>query len=284
VVGCPGRIQDFVNDRDLILKSCYYCVLDEADRMLDMGFEPQIRTILDECPSKETRQTCLFTATWPREVRTLADNYIKTPVTVQVGSKDPLTGNKDIVQHVKICQGEKEKRDALLEILEDLKSTNGNALVFVNQKRAVQDLQYNLSKREGVPCNCMHGDMAQRDRDWALEEFKTGRSRVMIATDVCARGLDVRNISIVVNWDPANNAEDHTHRVGRTGRAGDTGNAYTFLGWSDRSKAQDVLVTMKKSGQKPPDELLQIVGERSSGGGGGKAGWGSGGGWKSNGW
>merc|ERR1719263_2517997 len=124
--------------------------------------------------------------------------------------------------------------------------------------------------------------MDQRERERALNDFKTGRSRVMIATDVAARGLDIRNVGIVVNYDPANNAEDHTHRVGRTGRAGDKGDAYTFLSSSDRSKAEQIKYTLKKTGQEIPDELAQLLGSRSKYGSGG-GGWGGGAGW-GNGW
>ena len=229
------------------------------------------------------RQTAMFTATWPNEVRTLARDFIRDPIIVQVGSTDPLTGNKDITQHIRICDNDNDKRRELMDILNEMKNTEGNALIFCATKSTVKDLQYNLSKRERVPCTCMHGDMEQRERDNNLWNFKKGNDRVMVATDVCARGLDVRNISIVINWDPANNAEDHTHRVGRTGRAGDTGNAYTFLGSRDRDKAKQVLYTVKKAGQDPPRELLELAGMSGGGGrGGGGAGWGSGGGWGSS--
>jgi len=156
-----------------------------------------------------------------------------------------------------------------------MKRTDGNALIFCATKNSVKDLHRNLSRGEGVPCTAMHGDMEQRERDRNLYGFKTGRDRVMVATDVAARGLDVSNIAIVVNWDPANNAEDHTHRVGRTGRAGKQGDAYTFLHPGDKDEAKQVLYTVKKAGQTPPQELLEVAGMNYGGGGGG-AGWGQG--------
>lgn len=266
LIATPGRLNDFINQGSVYLGECRFAVLDEADRMLDMGFEPQIRQIMDKCPS-HNRQTAMFTATWPKECKKLSDHYIKNPQQIQIGS-DEISANKNIQQHIEVCKDDREKNDALKKVLGYL-SQAGNCLVFCNTKKKCRDLTWELNedRRLNLSAVELHGDLDQRARDSALGDFRAGKARVMIATDVAARGLDVRNITIVVNYDAPNNIEDYVHRIGRTGRAEDKGDAYTFLSsWGDEKKAQQIKELMVNAGQDVP-QALQSLCDGGSGGG-----------------
>jgi len=220
-----------------------------------MGFEPQIKEIMDRVSTD--RQTAMFTATWPKECRELADKYIKYPVQVQIGG-DNITANQDITQHIEICEREDEKKGVLKRILAELSPT-GSCLIFCNMKRTCRDL---ASQLRGGPLGAeeLHGDLNQQQRDSAMSYFKSGKARVLVATDVAARGLDLRNITMVINFDAPNNAEDYVHRIGRTGRAGDQGDAYTILlSRGDEKKAKDIQSLMEKAQQEVPQNLSDLV-------------------------
>merc|ERR1719188_1401992 len=164
------------------------------------------------------------------------------------------------------------------EVFPQLQRTNSSALIFVKTKRAAAQMHSTLA-RAGAPIVCLHGDMEQRDRDHALWAFKQGKAKVLVATDVAQRGLDIKNVQVVVNYDPPNNGEDYVHRIGRTGRAGEKGDSWTLLYDNEFSVAQQIEKVMKKAGQAIPQELQEILGARGGGfGGGGKGGWGGGGG------
>jgi len=198
-----------------------------------MGFEPQIRTLINAIP--QGRQTMMFSATWPKEVRKLAADYLRSPVHIQIGSHDNAA-NKDIQQHAIIVRNIMEKQDKVREILRNMSNPEDRVLIFVNTKRMCEQLGYEL-RRERIYCATIHGDREQRERDQALQAFKSGRSPVLAATDVAARGLDIKGVKMVINFDAATNAEDHVHRIGRTGRIGNMGVSTSFVtGWEPALK------------------------------------------------
>merc|ERR1719433_72931 len=272
IVACPGRLNDFLEGGQIRLEGVMKLVLDEADRMLDMGFEPQIRKILERLPRK--RHTLFFTATWPKEVRRLASEILYHPYKVMIGNRDVLKGNQDVIQVVKFVDGFQKER-AMMDLLQEAGLTNrssaGKALVFSNTKRGCDQLSQHMY-RAGISCSSIHGDKDQAQRDQALNSLKDGRIKVLVATDVAARGLDIKGIGLVVNYDPANNTEDYVHRIGRTGRAGAKGFAVTLMSRQDAGKARGMVEVMERTNQEIPRELQDMA--RSSGGGDRRDRWG----------
>eukprot|EP00434_Breviolum_minutum_P011544 symbB.v1.2.010179.t1/scaffold651.1/size176249/9 len=279
VAATPGRLNDFLRERSIDLANCDYLVLDEADRMLDMGFEPQIKELIEYLPKE--RQTALYTATWPPEVKAIARQLTKDPQHIQVGSEDNASANADITQHIMKVRNEKDKMNFLEQtIFPQLQRTGGAALIFVKTKKSATGLFQTLS-RAGAPIVQLHGDMDQHARDNALYAFKHGKAKVLVATDVAQRGLDIKNVQYVINYDAPANMEDYVHRIGRTGRAGEKGDAYTCLYDTEQQIARNIEKMFIKSGQEVPPDLKDIV--RGSvaaawGGGGGGGGGGYGGG------
>merc|ERR1712190_514270 len=234
------------------------------------------------------------TATWPREVKHVAEALTQYPSHIQVGSSDSQTTNSDITQHIVKIRSESDKMKFLEDdIFPQLQGSGGAALIFTKTKRAAASM-HNTLVRAGAPIVCLHGDMEQRDRDHALWAFKNGKAKGLVATDVAQRGLDIKNVQFVVNYDPPSNSEDYVHRIGRPGRGGEKGDAYTFLYENETGPAQFILKVMKKSGQTVPQELKDICGgygggsaSNLSGGwgnyrgsGGGASGFGGGGGYR----
>eukprot|EP00929_Paragymnodinium_shiwhaense_P071140 TRINITY_DN36143_c0_g1_i1.p1 TRINITY_DN36143_c0_g1~~TRINITY_DN36143_c0_g1_i1.p1 ORF type:complete len:836 (-),score=102.97 TRINITY_DN36143_c0_g1_i1:141-2648(-) len=253
LVCTPGRLNDLLDPPlglsiAVDVKSVKYLILDEADRMLDMGFEPQIRKIISKLP--EDRQTAMFTATWPPTVRRLASEFQKSPVEVRIGEVENLRVNKDIEQEILFCRDVMDKEDRLGDILRE--TAPAQAIVFVNQKRMCDVVALRIQGSV-----CIHGDKDQRERDMALNLFKQGARRVLVATDVAARGLDIKSLPLVINFDPPNRDEDYVHRVGRTGRAGNKGKAVTLLTNEDGREAAFIADMMKRDGIKVPDELAR---------------------------
>jgi len=259
VIGTPGRINDFLEGGQIQLGQVAYLVMDEADRMLDMGFEPQIRKIVRGVPTQ--RQTLFFTATWPKAVRALAYEFLRSPVQVEVGDINSLNANKDITQFVHMTRSQQDKQQLLQQIFASLEA-GSRTLVFTSTKRMADQLGMQLQRSIG--CGIIHGDKDQRERESVLNDFKSGRRPVMIATDVAARGIDVKECKAVINYDFPGNIEDYIHRIGRTGRAGAKGEAHTFMDGQgkDGKYARSLTEIMIKAEQKIPRQLAQLAGLR----------------------
>jgi ATP-dependent RNA helicase RhlE len=222
IVATPGRLLDHLEKQNLILDDLEVLVLDEADRMLDMGFAPQIQKVIADCPA--WRQTLLFSATMAPEIEVLARKYLRKPVVVQVGRRSSAATT---VTHV-VYPVPRHKKTALLADLLRGPVGDGSVLVFTRTKagadRVVDDLN-----AAGIGANAMHADKGQAQRQKALEDFRSGVSRVLVATDIAQRGLDITGITHVVNFDVPHQPEDYVHRIGRTGRAASSGDAITFM-------------------------------------------------------
>ncbi|BGP51859.1 ATP-dependent RNA helicase dbp2 [Rhodotorula kratochvilovae] len=273
VIATPGRLIDMLESGKTNLRRVTYLVMDEADRMLDMGFEPQIRKILDQI--RPDRQTLMFSATWPKEVQKLAHTYLKDFIQVTIGSLE-LSANLNITQIVEVCS-DFEKRGKLIKHLEKISAENAKVLIFIGTKRVADDLTKYL-RQDGWPALAIHGDKQQQERDWVLGEFKSGRSPIMIATDVASRGLDVKDIGYVINYDMPNGIEDYIHRIGRTGRAGAKGTAYSYVTPDQGRMAKDLVKILSDAKQVVPPQLSEIAMFSSGGGGGrGRGGGGRGG-------
>uniref|UniRef100_A0A7S3QTV7 RNA helicase n=1 Tax=Dunaliella tertiolecta TaxID=3047 RepID=A0A7S3QTV7_DUNTE len=253
VIATPGRLLDMLDSHATNLRRVTYLVLDEADRMLDMGFEPQIRKIVSQI--RPDRQTLLWSATWPTEVQHIADAMLINPYKVIIGSPD-LKANHNITQVVQMVS-DKDKYPKLIKLLG--KEMDGRRiLIFAETKRGCDDLTRRL-RMDGFPALGLHGDKNQIERDWVLAEFKAAKHPIMIATDVAARGLDVKDIKCVINFDMPHTAEDYVHRIGRTGRAGARGAAYSFFTVSDARLARPIVQILEEAGQNVPQSLQQMA-------------------------
>ncbi|XP_078069558.1 putative ATP-dependent RNA helicase DDX43 [Mustelus asterias] len=253
VIATPGRLNDLQMNNYINLKSITYLVLDEADRMLDMGFEPQIMKILLDI--RPDRQTIMTSATWPDGVRRLAKSYLKNPMMAYVGTLD-LAAVETVEQNVLVIP-EEEKRSYTLHFIESMNPTD-KVIIFVGRKLTADDLSSDFSL-QGIPVQSLHGDREQYDREQALEDFKEGRVRILIATDLASRGLDVHDITHVFNFDFPRNIEEYVHRIGRTGRAGRMGSAITLVTRSDWRFAAELIAILERACQPVPEELLTMA-------------------------
>lgn len=255
VIATPGRLNDFLITKTTTLSRCTYVVLDEADRMLDMGFEPQIRQALEGVPLE--RQILMFSATWPKEVRTLAKDYLGEFVQVNVGSTE-LSANRNIQQIVHVCEQD-EKAEKFTEIMHKISGLGfGKTLVFTNTKKSVDYLERVL-RGNGWPALGIHGDRTQLQRDMIINKFKTGKTNILVATDVAARGLDVDGVTHVVNYDYPNTSEDYIHRIGRTGRQDNKGISHSILTEENARQAKDLIEVLKEAKQDIPKELYDLA-------------------------
>mmetsp|Transcript_15323 Transcript_15323/g.37909 ORF Transcript_15323/g.37909 Transcript_15323/m.37909 type:complete len:265 (+) Transcript_15323:2-796(+) len=228
-----------------------------------MGFEPQIRKILSQI--RPDRQTLMWSATWPREVQGLARDFLKDPIKIKVGSTELRTA-AGITQIIDCVEGH-EKRGKLARLLESVMANKSKVLVFAETKRGCDELT-RIMRMDGWPALAIHGDKKQAERDWVLNEFRSGRSPIMVATDVAARGLDVKDINFVINYDFPGTVETYVHRVGRTGRAGATGTAYSFFTPDNYKMARELVQVLKDANQQVPDQLMQYSTRAPSGGSG----------------
>ncbi|CAH2267813.1 jg5750 [Pararge aegeria aegeria] len=274
VIATPGRLIDVLENRYLVLNRCTYVVLDEADRMIDMGFEPDVQKILEYMPvsnikpdtdaaedasvllanyntKKKYRQTVMFTATMPPAVERLARSYLRRPAIVYIGSVGkPVDRTEQVVYLI----GENEKRKRLTEILQ--RNVEPPIIIFVNQKKGADVLAKGLEKLGFNACT-LHGGKGQEQRDFALASLKNGSKDILVATDVAGRGIDIKDVSMVINYDMAKSIEDYTHRIGRTGRAGKTGKAVSFVTKEDSAIYYDLKqVLLASSVSTCPPELM----------------------------
>ncbi|XP_073182455.1 probable ATP-dependent RNA helicase DDX17 isoform X2 [Lepidochelys kempii] len=264
-IATPGRLIDFLEAGKTNLRRCTYLVLDEADRMLDMGFEPQIRKIVDQI--RPDRQTLMWSATWPKEVRQLAEDFLRDYVQINVGNLE-LSANHNILQIVDVCM-ESEKDHKLIQLMEEIMAEKENkTIIFVETKRRCDDLTRRM-RRDGWPAMCIHGDKSQPERDWVLNEFRSGKAPILIATDVASRGLDVEDVKFVINYDYPNSSEDYVHRIGRTARSTNKGTAYTFFTPGNLKQARELIKVLEEANQAINPKLMQLVDHRGGGGGGG---------------
>ena len=295
VVATPGRLIDLINMGCTNLNRVSFLVLDEADRMLDMGFEPQLRDIIPKI--RPDRQVTLWSATWPKEVQRLARDLLgRDFIQVTIGSAE-LTANKKIRQVIDVCDEhakEQKLADLLLSLWNELPEPEAQrqmmrTIIFANKKRVCEDLSWKL-RNDQWPCAALHGDKTQQERERALADFKHGYCPILVCTDVAARGLDVKDVRVVINFDFPVQFEDYVHRIGRTARGSATeGRAYTFFTRDNRGCARDLIALMKDSEQEIPAALQEMApaprqqgprygGRGGFGGGrGGRGGFGGGG-------
>ncbi|HIM62079.1 MAG TPA: DEAD/DEAH box helicase [Dehalococcoidia bacterium] len=231
VVACPGRLLDHMSQKDINLSQVEILVLDEADTMCDMGFLPDVRRILDQVPVE--RQTLFFSATMPTEIRSLAVKILKDPEMVQIGAIAPAK----TVSHALYPVPDKLKRDLLLALLQQ--TPTGRALVFTRTKHRARTLALELAKKS-FRVAALQGNMSQNARQQAMDGFRAGKFDIMVATDIAAHGIDVPEVSHVINFDFPNTADTYLHRIGRTGRAEHTGEAFTFAGADDANMVREV--------------------------------------------
>ncbi|GMI79676.1 RNA Helicase 37 [Hibiscus trionum] len=269
LVATPGRLVDLLERARVSLQSIRYLALDEADRMLDMGFEPQIRKIVEQMdmPNRGVRQTMLFSATFPREIQRLASDFLSTYIFLAVGRVGSSTDL--IVQRVEFVP-ESDKRSHLMDLLQAQRENGEHGkqaltLVFVETKKGADSLEHWLCIN-GFPSTTIHGDRSQQERELALRSFKSGKTPILVATDVAARGLDIPHVAHVVNFDLPNDIDDYVHRIGRTGRAGKTGLATAFFDESNLSLARPLAELMQESNQEVPPWLTHYASRAPYGG------------------
>lgn len=239
LVATPGRLLDLLQQRLLTLEHIRFFVLDEADRMLDMGFIQDVRRIIEKLPTR--RQTLFFSATMPPEIRQLSNVLLSNPVKVEV---TPASSTVELITQSVYFTEKHNKRALLLHLLQD--AGMKRVLVFTQMKHAADRLAQQLNKA-GVPAVALHGNKTQGARQKALEQFKQFKTRVLVATDIAARGIDIDDLTHVINYELPPSPETYVHRIGRTGRAGAAGTAISFCDWSEKSFLNDIQKLIKKT-------------------------------------
>jgi ATP-dependent RNA helicase DDX5/DBP2 len=255
MIATPGRLNDFLQAREMSVSDVEYAVLDEADRMLDMGFEPQIRSILEQ--TKSDKQVLMFSATWPEDVKEMAEDFLTDYTFLNIGSIE-LSANKNITQEIVFC----DKFDKLNTFLDKVESLDCNKmLVFAETRKSVHFLERALRKRR-VNALGIHGDKSQMQRSAVIQKFKAGHCKIMIATDIAARGLDISGVDYVVNYDFPKDIENYIHRIGRTGRSSSTGTSITLFTEEDAGYSKKLVEILKESNQEIPKELYEFISQK----------------------
>jgi ATP-dependent RNA helicase DBP3 len=274
LVATPGRLQDLTDEGTLDLSFVQYLVLDEADRMLDMGFIDVVKALISKMPKAGERQTCMFSATWPASVHHLATQFLDSPVHVGIGSMDEgLAANTSIRQEVEVVKDTKDKPALLLKHLKKHYSPDKKIIIFGLYKKETAWLETFLWEKGYEKCVALQGDMTQDKRTQAITDFKATQKTPLIATDVASRGLDVQDVELVINYTFPLTIEDYVHRIGRTGRAGKKGLAICFFcpdskgAQDEKAHAGDLAKVLRDAKQPVPEELERI----SSTSGGNKA-------------
>ncbi|XP_073817416.1 probable ATP-dependent RNA helicase DDX43 [Musca autumnalis] len=253
IICTPGRLNDLIQANVIDIATITYLVLDEADRMLDMGFEPQIRKILLDI--RPDRQTVMTSATWPAGVRRLAESYMNNPIQVCVGSLD-LAATHTVTQLIEIV--EEDEKFYLVKSFVKRMAFDEKVIIFCGKKVRADDLSSDLTL-DGFRCQCIHGSRDQSDREQAIADITSGEVNILIATDIASRGLDIEDITHVINFDFPRNIEEYVHRVGRTGRAGRTGTSISYITRSDWAMAPELINILEEAGQKVPSELRNMA-------------------------
>jgi len=280
LVATPGRLIDMIERGKVNISAIKYLCIDEADRMLDMGFEHQIREIVGQCPVAGERQTLMFSATFPKSIQRLAEDFLYGYIFLTVGRIGSTTTS--IVQRVKWIE-DSNKKNTLLEIIP---TVDGLTLVFCETKRMADNLEEFLYNN-GFLSASIHGDRTQQEREAALDAFKQGRVKILVATDVASRGLDISNVRHVINYDLPHDIDDYVHRIGRTGRAGHDGFATAFFNDKNSNISSDLVELLSEASQEVEPWLTDMArrfssrggnypkkGGRGRGGGGGKSNYG----------
>ena len=277
VVATPGRLNDFLApppgfSAPVSARNAHYVVLDEADRMLDMGFEPQIKKILKMCPT--ARQTLMFTATWPEAVRKIADAFTQPDAAhVRIGDGgERLTANKSITQTVEVIE-EEQKLDRAVAVLKKNIVDGARGIVFCGTKRRCDFIDRKIKASGLRSAGAIHGDKDQAEREYSLDLFRKGKAPLLVATDVAARGLDIPGVAFVLVYDFPLQVEDYVHRIGRTGRAGAKGNAHCFFTQDNAPAARELVQILEGAEQDVPEVLRDMAeNQRRRKGGGGRGG------------
>lgn len=254
VIGTPGRLCDHIRRKTLDLSQVKFVVLDEADEMLDMGFRDDIVTILDKTPN--SRQTALFSATMPEEIKNLAKNYMKEPVFIQVDEGD----DSDFIQQYYVRTDTKNKNMAIRNLIDTICPTR--SIIFCNTKKMVDSLYESLTKNGYQVCE-LHGDIRQSDRKNTIKAFKNGEIPILIATDVASRGLDISGLDVVFNYDVPETNEYYVHRIGRTGRAGKSGKAFTLINTTYQKRRFDEIIKFTGNEVKEYETKFTLKGEQA---------------------
>ncbi|XP_068156584.1 probable ATP-dependent RNA helicase DDX43 [Drosophila tropicalis] len=254
IICTPGRLNDLVQAKVIDVSTITYLVLDEADRMLDMGFEPQIRKILLDIPPN--RQTIMTSATWPPGVRRLANSYMNNPIEVCVGSLD-LAATHSVKQVVQFLEDDKEKYQTIKSFANNMGKTD-KIIIFCGRKARADDLSSDLTL-DGFMTQCIHGNREQSDREQAIADIKSGVVHILVATDVASRGLDIEDVSHVINYDFPRNIEEYVHRVGRTGRAGRKGTSISFFTREDWGMAEELIKILEEADQEVHCQLVNMA-------------------------